>query len=353
MSASEHGEPPMKVIYSEDHRHHFAQGELSGGEFVTPFERPSRVEYILARLKERGFTDISAPKRLDMAPVRRLHDAGYLEFLETAWNEWVKAGFRGEIIPTGFPMRRMQQRVPRHIDGKAGYYALATETAITRGSWKAAQSSAAVAQTAQRLVANGERAAFALCRPPGHHAPSDMYGGYCFLNNAAIAAQMFLDKGAKRVAILDVDFHHGNGTQDIFYRRKDVLFVSLHGAPEDAYPYFLGYGDEKGEGEGEGYNTNYPMPPGTRYAAWGKALESGLKRIKAYGPDALVVSLGVDTFKEDPISFFKLTSADFKTYGARIGKLKLPTLFVMEGGYAIEAIGVNTVNVLEGFEDAA
>ncbi|MGE0212575.1 MAG: histone deacetylase family protein [Parvibaculaceae bacterium] len=339
----------MKTVYSEDHRQHFPQGELSGGEFVTPFERPSRVEYILRRLKARGFEAPIGPDKLPMGPVRKIHDKGFLKFLETAWGEWRAAGFRGEIIPTGFPMRRMQQRVPRNIDGKAGYYTLATETAITGGTWAAAKSSAAVALTAQKLVAGGESSAFALCRPPGHHAATDMYGGYCFLNNASIAAQAFLDQGASRVAILDVDFHHGNGTQDIFYRRKDVLFLSLHGQPEDAYPYFLGYADETGEGEGAGFNVNYPMAPGAKYEKWGKALEDACRKVKRYGPDALVVSLGVDTFKKDPISFFKLDSEDFTTYGARIAKLKLPTLFVMEGGYAVEEIGINTVNVLEGF----
>jgi acetoin utilization deacetylase AcuC-like enzyme len=339
----------MKVFYSEDHRQHFPQGELCFGQFVTPFERPSRMEYILRRLKERKFTDIAAPDGFDEQAALRVHDAGFVGFLKTAWEEWTALGARGEIIPSGFPVRRMQLRVPNHIDGKAGYYALATETAITAGTWAAVQSSAAVAQAGQRLVAKGERAAFALCRPPGHHAALDMYGGYCFLNNAAITAQMFLDQGAGRVAILDVDFHHGNGTQDIFYRRKDVLFLSLHGRPEDAYPYFLGYADETGEGEGEGFNVNFPMPAGTAYSVWGEALEEACRKIADYRPDALVVSLGVDTFKEDPISFFKLESGDFKTYGARIEKLKLPTLFVMEGGYAIEAIGINTVNVLEGF----
>jgi acetoin utilization deacetylase AcuC-like enzyme len=339
----------MKVVYSEDHRYHFAQAELSFGQFVTPFERPSRVEYILRRLKERSFKDVRAPEPLDVKAVRRVHDAGFVRFLKTAWGEWTKAGHRGEIIPSGFLARRMRLRLPDNIDGKAGYYALATETAITAGTWAAAVSSAAVAQTAQRMVAQGERAVFALCRPPGHHAAIDMYGGYCFLNNAAIAAQMFIDQGAERVAVLDVDFHHGNGTQDIFYRRKDVLFVSLHGRPEDAYPYFLGYADECGEGEGEGFNLNYPMPPGTSYLRWGRALEDACKRIASYSADALVVSLGVDTYKDDPISFFKLESKDFTKYGARIGKLNLPTLFIMEGGYAIEAIGINTVNVLEGF----
>ncbi len=339
----------MKVIYSEEHRSHFPQGELYGGEFVTPFERPSRVEYVLRRLKQVGLADISPPGKLDWKPVRKVHDKGFLKFLETAWDEWVAAGFRGEILPTGFPVRGMQQRIPKNIDGKAGYYTLAVETAITAGTWEAAQASAAVALTAQKLVAGGERAAFALCRPPGHHAHDDMYGGYCFLNNAAIAAQAFLDQGAQRVAILDVDFHHGNGTQDIFYGRDDVLFLSLHGRPEDAFPYFLGYADEKGEGKGEGFNVNYPMAPGTAFDHWSKALEDACRKIRRYGPDALVVSLGVDTYKDDPISFFKLESDDFSRYGARIAKLNVPTLFVMEGGYAIEAIGVNAVNVLTGF----
>jgi acetoin utilization deacetylase AcuC-like enzyme len=177
----------------------------------------------------------------------------------------------------------------------------------------------------------------------------DLYGGYCFLNNAAIAAQELLDAGASRVALLDVDFHHGNGTQDIFYSRDDVLFLSLHGDPVHAFPHFLGYADETGSGAGEGYTSNYPMPPGTAYDVWSEALAEALQRIARYAPDALVVSLGVDTFERDPISFFKLTSADFTRYGRAIGRCALPTLFVMEGGYAVDEIGINTRNVLSGF----
>ncbi len=192
--------------------------------------------------------------------------------------------------------------------------------------------------------------AFALYRPPGHHAAGDMYGGYCFINNAAVAAQAFIDQDASRVAILDVDFHHGNGTQDIFYDRADAMFVSLHGDPKDAFPHFLGYADEIGTGSGEGFNHNYPIGPGTNFKIWGSALEDACKKIANYGPDALVISLGVDTFEHDPISFFKLTSDDFKRYGATIGGLKLPTLFIMEGGYAINEIGLNAVNVLQGYE---
>jgi acetoin utilization deacetylase AcuC-like enzyme len=342
----------MKIVYSDDHRQHFAQGEIYGGEFVTPFERPSRVEYILRELKRRKMTDIVAPARLDMKIVRKVHDRGFLEFLENAWKLWTASGYRGEIVPTVFPVPGLRKKKPRFIDGLVGYYAQGTETCITAGTWKAAKSSAAVALTAQKIVSSGAPSAFALCRPPGHHCHRDMYGGYCFLNNAAIAAQGFRNSGARHLAILDVDFHHGNGTQNIFYDRDDVLFCSLHGTPEDAFPHFLGYADEKGRGKGHGFNHNYPMPPGTGFAVWSEALDGACGKIARYKPDALVVSLGVDTFKDDPISFFKLKSADFSAYGRRIAKLKLPTLFVMEGGYAIEAIGINTVNVLEGFLDA-
>lgn len=343
----------MKTFYSEDHRLHFPQAELSGGQFVTPFERPSRVEYILNRLRMQGLTDIDDPGPVDMAPVQALLDPGFLAFLETAFEDWKAEGFAGEVIAANVPTRGMERaRIPRHIDGRVGYYCHASETAITAGTWAAACASMASAEAAQRHVAAGARAAFALCRPPGHHATTDQFGGYCFLNNAAVTAQMFRDQGAGRVAILDIDFHHGNGTQSIFYDRPDILFASLHGAPEDAYPYFIGYADETGSGAGEGANLNYPMLPKTPYSVWSEALDDAIARISAWGAEALVVSLGVDAFKDDPISFFRLESDDFTDAGRRIGRMNLPTLFCMEGGYAIEAVGVNTVNVLEGFLDA-
>jgi acetoin utilization deacetylase AcuC-like enzyme len=342
----------MKVVFSEDHRKHFPQAELSGGQFVTPFERPSRMEYVLRELKRRKMTDIVAPAKPDMKAIGRIHPKPFLDFLRNAWADWQKTGYRGEILPSVIPNRSLQQRLPRAIDGKVGYYTHSIETAITAGTWEAACASAAVALAAQKIVANGSRGGVGFCRPPGHHDHDDLYGGYCFLNNAAIAAQAFRDQGAERVAVLDVDFHHGNGTQDIFYERGDVLFCSLHGDPQDCYPHFLGYKDETGRGKGEGFNHNYPMGPGTKFERWGVALVDAIRKIRAYGPDALVVSLGVDAYKDDPISFFKLTSEDFSRCGQAIAKLKLPTLFVMEGGYAIEAIGVNTVNVLAGFENA-
>ncbi|MEI4487077.1 histone deacetylase family protein [Frigidibacter sp. MR17.14] len=339
----------MKIWFSEDHRLHFPQAELSGGQFVTPYERPSRIEYVLGRLKERGLKDIRDPGPMDTGPVGRLLDAGFLRFLEGAWAEWKASGAAGEIIAAGMPARRMHMdRIPRNIDGKVGYYCHASETAMTAGTWAAACSAMASAQAAVRDVQAGAGAAFALCRPPGHHATADQYGGYCFLNNAAVAADMLAVAGA-RVAVLDIDFHHGNGTQDIFYDRGDVFFASLHGAPEDVYPYYLGFADETGRGAGEGANLNLPMPPGTGYDRWSQALDLALARLRDWGAEALVVSLGVDAYKDDPISFFRLDSPDFLDAGRRIAGLGLPTVFCMEGGYAIEQVGVNTVNVLEGY----
>lgn len=337
------------TVLSEMHSQHFPKGELSGGELVRPYECPERWEFIRNALLTNGHTEFLAPDALDFELVQRVHSSAYLEFLKNAWVLWKAEGFAGEAIPTVFPARRMQQREPLHIDGKMGYFALAVETAITSGTWTAVQSSAACANTAQKLVSAGQQEVFALCRPPGHHAASDLYGGYCFLNNAAIAAEGFITDGAKRVAVLDVDFHHGNGTQDIFYQRDDVFFLSLHGEPEAAFPHFLGYADEVGAGAGEGFNANYPLPAQTTFQAWQKALTDACKKITAYSPDALVISLGVDTFENDPISFFKLKSDDFTTMGEQLAKLDIPTLFVMEGGYAVEEIGKNTVNVLNGF----
>jgi len=339
----------MKTIASTDHKLHFPKGELSGGELVRPYECPERWDFIVEALSNSGFSAPEDPDELDMRAVKKIHSTDYLHFLETVWTQWEAEGFKGEALPTVIPARRMQQREPTHVDGRLGYFAMAIETAITSGTLAAAKSSAACAQTAARLLSSDDSSAFALCRPPGHHAAIDLYGGYCFLNNAAIAAQTLLDQGAKKVAILDVDFHHGNGTQDIFYERNDVLFVSLHGDPMHAFPHFLGYADETGKGEGEGYNFNYPMLPGTPYSVWGDALADAMSQIQKYLPDALIISLGVDTYEKDPISFFKLTSDDFTLYGQALSKLNLPTLFVMEGGYAVEEIGINTRNVLTGF----
>lgn len=340
----------MITVFSEEHLKRNAQTELYGGRLVRPHECPERAQRVLERVRAVGLGEVTAPARFGLAPILRVHDEKFVEFLQSAWSDWLAAGNLGEAIPDCWPARRMAQRCPSNISGRLGFYAMAGETSISAGTWEAAVAAADVAVTAAAQLRKGARAAFALCRPPGHHAARDLYGGYCFLNNAAIAAQFLRDQGAARVAILDVDFHHGNGTQDIFYDRADVLYVSLHGDPAQAFPYFSGFADEVGAGAGAGYNLNLPLPPATGFDAWADALTAALERIRRFGADALVVSLGVDTFAQDPISFFKLESADFTSYGRMIGGCKLPTLFVFEGGYAVADVGVNAVNVLSGFE---
>lgn len=342
----------MDTIYTPKHRLRDAQTELFGGQLIQPFECPARAEHVVARVRQQGLGPVCDPGDFGMGPIHAIHPQHYTDFLRSAWRRWKEAGFEGEAIPTSWPARRMVDKPPRNIDGLLGYYALSAETSLTETTWDAAYASAQVALTGAERLNDGAAAAFALCRPPGHHATADMYGGFCFLNNAAIAAQHLRDRGATRVAVLDIDFHHGNGTQDIFYDRDDVLFVSLHGDPLDAYPYYLGHAEETGAGAGAGHTLNLPMLPGTSFAVWREALARALTKITDYGADALVVSLGVDTFEKDPISFFKLRSEDFLTTGGDLATLKLPTLFVMEGGYAVEEIGVNAVNVLQGFEGA-
>jgi acetoin utilization deacetylase AcuC-like enzyme len=254
------------------------------------------------------------------------------------------------MLPSGFPARGLRRdRRPGGISGAMGYYAFDASTPIVAGSWDAAIAAARCAMTAAALVTEGEGAAYALCRPPGHHAGRGSYGGYCFLNNAALAAQALRDSGASRVAVLDVDYHHGNGTQDIFWDRDDVLFVSLHGTPDTEYPWFLGYADEHGAGRGDGYTLNLPLPCGSGWDAYAAALGTALDGIRAYAPEALVVSLGVDTFESDPISAFKLAREHYPLMGSMIAGLGLPTVLVQEGGYAVEAIGANVAGVLGAF----
>lgn len=341
----------MLSIYSQDHKLQHGKLEMIGGEFVPVFEKPARAEAILARVREVGLGEVLAPTDFGLEPILRVHSPRFVQFLQTAWSEWSKLGRTHDALPFILPVRHTnQEREPQSIDGKLGFYSLDVATPITAGTWRAATSSVNVALTAAKHLKDGARAAFALCRPPGHHAAQDYLGGYCFLNNTAIAAQYLRDQGAGRVAVLDIDYHHGNGTQAIFYDRPDVLVISLHGDPSVEFPYFLGYADEKGAGGGEGYNLNYPMPWGTGFEAWYQVLEDACQRVQAYAPDVLVVPLGVDTYRGDPISQFKLDSPDYLKIGGRIAGLGKPTLFVMEGGYAVEQIGVNAVNVLQGFE---
>ncbi|WP_269932436.1 histone deacetylase family protein [Aminobacter sp. HY435] len=341
----------MKTVFSPLHAGHSGQMELVAGAIVPGFEKPSRAEIIKARIENQKLGDILAPEVHDLTAAKRVHTADYIDFLPTVWPQWEAAGKTGSAIPFAWPTRGLRSDVrPQTIEALLGYYSFDGGASFVKGTWEAIKSSYDVALTAARIVKAGERAAFALCRPPGHHAGAAFMGGYCFINNAAVAAQWFRDQGARRVAVLDVDYHHGNGTQEIFYSRADVQVINLHGDPMTEYPFFLGHADEHGAGEGEGFNINYPMPFGTAFDKWSEALEDACRKLAAYAPDVVVVSLGVDTFEKDPISHFKLTSADYPKIGARIARLGLPSLFVMEGGYAVDEIGVNAVGVLTGFE---
>jgi acetoin utilization deacetylase AcuC-like enzyme len=349
----------MHTVYSGEHRHQDGNVELFEGKVVKPHEIPRRAEIVLERVKAEKLGDVVAPRDFGLDPILAVHDRGFVTFLETCWSDWVESGRNFDAMPHVWPVPGLLppnstgdklRRVPDSIDGKLGHYAIDAGTPIVAGTWRAVRASAQVALTGQRLVATGERAVFSLCRPPGHHAGHDFYGGYCFLNNAAIAAQAFRDAGAKRVAILDVDYHHGNGTQQIFYERADVLTISLHADPKQEFPYFLGHADERGHGVGEGYHMNLPLPWGTEWPEYELAMDAAVKRILAHGAEVLVISLGLDTFEHDPISRFKLQHEDYPRMGEKIASCDLPTLFVMEGGYAVDALGVNTVNVLKGFE---
>ena len=338
----------MQTIYSDDHRLHHGKGELNDGQLQPCVEFPARADNVLAAVRDAKLGEVIAPDDFGLDPIRRVHSPRFVEFLEQAWTLWTAEGRTSDALPLNWPVRGMRQIEPDYIDGKLSYFSFDAGTPITAGTWKAITTGANIAVTGAAKLLAGERNAFALSRPPGHHAAADYYGGYCFFNNAAIAAQYLRDQGAARVAILDIDYHHGNGTQSIFYDRDDVLFVSIHADPRQEYPYFLGYADETGDGAGEGCNLNLPLPWQSGAKEWLDALDVGLARIAEFAADYLVVSLGVDTFVDDPISQFRLETNDYLEIGSRIGGLNLPSLFVLEGGYAVSEIGQNVVNVLQG-----
>lgn len=341
----------MKTVFSPRHIGHSGNVELDTNAIVAAYEKPSRAQIIRERVEAVGLGPVIEPDTHDLSTAQKIHAPDYLDFLESVYPQWLAAGHSGTAMPYVWPTRGVRADVPpTSIEGRIGYYAFDAGATFVAGTWDAVKSSHDSALSAARLVQAGERAAFALCRPPGHHAGSNFAGGYCYINNAAVAAQFFRDNGAKRVTILDVDYHHGNGTQQIFYARADVQVLNLHADPLQEYPYFLGHADETGSGAGEGFNHNFPLPLGTAWEGWSAALDSACDLVAAYAPDALIVSLGVDTFERDPISKFRLTSSDYPKIGARIARLGLPTLFVMEGGYAVEEIGINAVGVLTGFE---
>ncbi|WP_127902281.1 histone deacetylase family protein [Solirhodobacter olei] len=343
----------MRTIFSPKHAGHAGHLELISGKLVSGFEKPERAQFIRARIDEVGLGPVDEPESHDLSHACRVHRADFIDFLPQVWPMWEASGRTMPTLPFAFPTRGLRgDKRPEGIDALLGFYAFDAGASFVAGTWEAVKSSYDTALTAAALVQDGARAAFALCRPPGHHAGTSFMGGYCYINNAAVACQWFRDKGAARVAVLDVDYHHGNGTQEIFYERSDVAVFNLHADPMVEFPYFLGHAEERGAGEGEGFNHNYPMPFGTGWEAWSASLEDACQKLAAYRPDVVVVSLGVDTFEKDPISQFKLKSEHYPRIGARIAALGLPSLFVMEGGYAVAEIGVNAVGVLTGFEEA-
>lgn len=325
------------------------------GRLVPCHETPARLEYVLDALRQRGIGTLQTPAAPDLDLIRRVHSPRYVDFLQGAWADWIAldpANAELDILPSVWPVRGFRHDIsPSNFAARVGLFSFDSGSPLTAGTWEAAVAGAACAIDAARAVSrgNGSRAAMALTRPPGHHAGAAFFGGYCFLNNAALAAQALREAGAERVAVLDIDYHHGNGTQSIFYERGDVLTVSVHGDPTTEYPFFLGYADESGRGAGVGANLNLPLAAGADFAGWNEALEQGLAAIGRFKPDALVIALGVDTYEGDPISKFKLRSADYLQVGARLARLGLPAVFTMEGGYAVAEVGTNVANVLEGY----
>lgn len=347
----------MLIVHNTRHALHAGRQEMFRGRLVDCHETPARLQHVLDELRRRPVGMLREPGGLDMALVRRLHAPRYLDFLATAWRDWVAidpANAEVDILPSVWPHAGMRRDVePVNFAARVGLYTFDAGTPIGPGTWEAAQAGAACAIDAARTVSAGAPVAMALTRPPGHHAGADFFGGYCFLNNSALAAQALRDGGASRVAVVDVDYHHGNGTQSLFYARDDVFTASIHGDPRTEYPFYLGHADERGEGAGEGWNLNVPLPAGTTFDRWLPALRQVLDEVRRRGAEAMVVPLGVDTFEGDPISRFKLRSEDYLAIGRELATAKLPTVFVMEGGYAVAAVGVNVVNVIEGFLGAS
>jgi acetoin utilization deacetylase AcuC-like enzyme len=337
----------VKIVYSPRHARHAPRSFIRRGVAVPNPEVPERAERLLASARQAGH-EIVAPAAFGRAAIAAVHDARYLDFLETIHQRWrALPGAGEEIVPNVHPNRHMNSR-PEGPVGLAGYYVADTGTPIVAGTWEAIVASAQCALHAAELVLAGEGCAYALCRPPGHHAYADMAGGFCYLNNVAIAAE-HVARRSGRVAILDVDVHHGNGTQGIFYARGDVFFASLHADPADYYPFYAGHAEERGTGAGDGANLNLPLPHGTGDAGWLAALDTALGAIRRFAPAALLVSLGFDASEKDPLGVLRVTTGGFAEAARRIAGLALPTVLVQEGGYLNDELGRNQVAFLAAF----
>ncbi len=347
----------MKTVHSPLHRLHAPPDEVAAGVRVPTVETPARAESILAALQADGGFDLVEPAEHGELPITAVHDAAMVRFLEGFWDEWRRAGRTEDVaFPDSFLHVRIREGMgpaPEPVDplGRLGYWCFETMTGVVEGTYTAARSAVDVALTAADLVLGGQRTAYGLCRPPGHHSPRAGFGGYCFFNNAAIAAQYLVDTTHEPVAVLDVDYHHGNGTQQIFYARGDVLYVSLHGDPDRAYPFFAGHADETGVGAGAGANLNIPLRAGCADEEYVAAIDRALDRIAAFGGSTLVVSLGLDTYREDPICDFALTRAAFEEIGRLVAGSGRRLVILQEGGYFVPKLGENVVTWLKGVAD--
>ncbi|MEL6691579.1 MAG: histone deacetylase family protein [Pseudomonadota bacterium] len=336
----------MKSFFSEHQSKHAPALELQNGELVPHAESQARVDAIRSALN-----DVEAPTDFGLDPILAVHEQGYVDFLGRAHADWIAAGRPGDAFPYVFPIKRRRPLNLKRIDAELGQYAYDCGTPVAAGTWDTVYWSAQSALSAlEHVLSGGARLAFAFCRPPGHHAGPDYMGGYSYLNNAAICVEQALAQGASKVAVLDVDYHHGNGTQDVFYAREDVLTISLHADPKTDYPFYWGHADEVGEGQGAGFNLNLPMPRGTVWADYEAKLSQAIDRVLAFSPDLLIVPYGADTYAGDPISYFSIETAEYTDMARLIARLDLPTLICMEGGYAIDALGANVAAFLKGFE---
>ncbi|MGD9703304.1 MAG: histone deacetylase family protein [Acidimicrobiia bacterium] len=344
----------MRVVHTPDHRFHDPEVEIERSAAQSPYEHGGRVEAIKAALVADDRFSLQLPTEWGVAPIEAVHDPGLVRLVSEGWSEYQRAfGPTREVIPDVFHLANLRLGMgpttePEHIGGRLGWWCYETTTPLVEGTFRAACSSVDTALSAMQLVLDGEHVVYGLCRPPGHHASAKLYGGYCFFNNAAVAAHHAARATGTKVAVLDVDYHHGNGTQQIFYERDDVMYVSLHGDPRRAYPYAIGFADETGAGAGAGANLNLLLPEGLDDDGYLGALDQACDAIDAFGASLLVVSLGLDTFVDDPICDLAVTTDGFEACGRRVGGLGLPTVVVQEGGYDVDQLGENVRRWLLG-----
>jgi acetoin utilization deacetylase AcuC-like enzyme len=347
---------PVPVVWSEDCLRHEPGGEVWLGVRDQGTEVPARALVLRDALAAAGAPVVPARPHSEQI-LRTVHDPDLVDHLARVWHEWVEAGFlaqygRDRVVPYVFPtdglLAGLPLRSPPAVHGRAGRFCYDTMTLVGPGSWAAIRGAVDAALTAAGLVSSGERVAYALCRPPGHHVTRAAYGGSCYLNNAAVAAQALRAAGARQVAVIDIDAHHGNGTQMIFYERPDVWYGSLHVDPGAGwFPHYAGYAAERGRGPGDGFNRNLPLPPGTGDDDWLAALDALCAEARALGPDAVVVSLGLDAAATDPESPLQVTEAGYQAAGRMVASLA-PTVLIQEGGYDLPSLGTLAVAALTG-----